>query len=368
MATVYLHIGAPKTATSTLQAVFSKNYKKLLKNGVLYPQSARHGDAHHLLICDLIEKHQDHRMADFWYGDCARGQAWQELKADMAAHKDQIHSVVLSSELFFGQSKNIDAMHNDILTHLHGHEIKIVVYLRRQDQMYSSFFNQDVKGVRQWAHSAYQFYDTHQVFEHNYVKSLRIWSDSFGKENVLIRPYESQQWPQGDIVQDFCALVKTIPLKSGRASSNSGFGVHQLYLKRCLNRVGFDKEENEAVVKHIMLLCPEEPTPLCSYVKKRRYRQLRRDWVHANLRLEEEFLDGKALFEQEIPRADQVEVYETDKQVIAEFLLIIVRKIADRGLKEHTALFAKAALLIFAEQDLWSIIEPDARSALLASI
>ncbi|MFK8046796.1 MAG: hypothetical protein AB8B81_00040 [Halioglobus sp.] len=368
MATVYLHIGAPKTATSTLQTVFSKNYKKLLKDGVLYPQAARHGDAHHLLICDLIEKHQDHRMADFWYGDCARGKAWEELKTDLHTYKDRVHSVVLSSELFFGQSKNIGAMHKDILTHLEGHTIKIVVYLRRQDQMYSSFFNQDVKGVRQWAHSAYQFYDTHQVFEHHYLKSLRIWSDSFGKENIIIRPYESQQWPEGDIVKDFCALLGTISLKSGRASSNSGLGIHQLYLKQCLNRVGFDKGENEAVVEQLMRLCPEEPTPQCSYVKKRRYRQLRRDWVHVNRRLEEEFLGTKTLFQQEIPLAHQVVIYETDKQVIAQFLRIIVDNIVQGGLAKHSGLFAKAALLVLAEQDLWSILEPDARAALLASI
>ncbi len=37
---------------------------------------------------------------------------------------------------------------------------------------------------------------------------------------MLIRPYESQQWPDGDIVQDFCALVNTVSLKSGRTSSN----------------------------------------------------------------------------------------------------------------------------------------------------
>jgi len=368
MATVYLHIGAPKTATSTLQTVFSKNYKKLLDNGILYPESARHGDAHHLLICDLIEKHQNHQMPDFWYGGIERGTAWAALRADMERHKDQIHSVVLSSELFFGQSKNIDAMHQDILTHLHGHEIKIVVYLRRQDQMYSSFFNQDVKGVRQWAHSAYQFYDTHQVFEHNYLKSLRIWSDSFGKKNVLIRPYESEQWPGGDIVQDFCALLDTVVLKSGRISSNRGLGVHQLYLKRCLNRVGFEKGENEAVVDHIVRLCPEEPTPQCSYVKKRRYRQLRSQWVHVNRKLEEEFLGSQPLFLKDIPRMDEVVVYETDKSVVAEFLLKTVGKITAGELGEHTRLFAKAALLILAEQDLWEILEVEARFALLECI
>ena len=45
MATIYIHIGAPKTATSTLQSTLAGNYRKLLKNGVLYPKAPRHGDA-----------------------------------------------------------------------------------------------------------------------------------------------------------------------------------------------------------------------------------------------------------------------------------------------------------------------------------
>ena len=66
MATIYIHIGAPKTATSTLQSTLAGNYRKLLKNGVLYPKEPRHGDAHHLLVCDLIEKYQKIRMPEVW--------------------------------------------------------------------------------------------------------------------------------------------------------------------------------------------------------------------------------------------------------------------------------------------------------------
>ena len=47
MTTIYLHIGAPKTATSTLQAVFAAKSRQLRKQGVLYPSGCRHGDAHH---------------------------------------------------------------------------------------------------------------------------------------------------------------------------------------------------------------------------------------------------------------------------------------------------------------------------------
>ena len=79
MATVYIHIGAPKTATSTLQSILARNHRKLLENGVLYPQDPRVGDAHHLLVCDLIEQCQGIRMPDIWYGSRARGEAWAAL-------------------------------------------------------------------------------------------------------------------------------------------------------------------------------------------------------------------------------------------------------------------------------------------------
>ena len=107
MATVYLHIGAPKTATSTLQRSLSENHKKLLNSGVLYPRELRHGDAHHLLVCDLVDKYQRNPMPDVWYGSRPRGQAWPALLAEMARPEHGIDKVILSTELFFGQSGKI---------------------------------------------------------------------------------------------------------------------------------------------------------------------------------------------------------------------------------------------------------------------
>ena len=107
MATVYLHIGAPKTATSTLQNVLASNAQRLLKNGVLYPGSMRSSDAHHVLACDLIEKCQGSKMSDVWYGAQPRGQGWQLLQREIEQYGSALEAVVLSSELFFGQSKSL---------------------------------------------------------------------------------------------------------------------------------------------------------------------------------------------------------------------------------------------------------------------
>ena len=138
MAIVYLHIGAPKTATSTLQSMLAGNFEQLLKQGVLYPKLLRHGDAHHTLVADLIQAYQGHTMADLWYGDRTRGEAWQNLQREIEQHPG-IEKIILSSELFFGQTQRLEDMLADIRSRLSEHELKVVVYLRRQDKLYSSF-------------------------------------------------------------------------------------------------------------------------------------------------------------------------------------------------------------------------------------
>jgi len=365
MATIYIHIGAPKTATSTIQRILASNYKALLKNGILYPRDHRQGDAHHTLVCDLIEKHQDVRMPDLWYGGCSRGEAWQSLQDEMSRHESKIHSVILSSELFFGQSKNLTLILEDITSYLYGHEIKVVAYLRRQDQLYSSFYNQDVKGIRQWAHSAYQFYEIHQMFQRDYHSLLAVWSDALGKNNILVRPYESVQWLNGDIVQDFCATTNTIPLKSGNVSSNESLGINQLYIKQCLNRIGFEKDCNDDILRLIFKMYPEEPAKGCLYIRKKLYSKYRIQWLAANKKLEEDFLHGESLFQHPIPPPGQLQQYAIDRMALAIFSPSLVKKIRKEEFGEYNGLFAQATALMLAEQNLWAALDTKERATLM---
>jgi len=352
MATVYLHIGAPKTATSTLQSMLAGNYRELLSQGVLYPKLLRHGDAHHTLVCDLIKAYQGHTMADLWYGDRARGEAWQDLQREIDQHP-QIDRIILSSELFFGQTQRLEDMLADIRSRLSGHQLKVVVYLRRQDQLYSSFYNQDVKGARQWAHNAYQFYQTHQIFQHDYDELLDIWSGGVGQENILIRPYESGQWVGENIVEDFCSLIGIEPLRATRASTNEALGPTQLYIKLCLNRVGYDKGENESVLRVLLRTCPEAPLKHCIFVHRGLYSNFRANWIQVNKRLADKFLDGRPLFSRPIPPPDKVALYQPELARILASLLALFEHFRGRGEPEHRSLYARALLLILAEKDLW---------------
>jgi hypothetical protein len=256
-------------------------------------------------------------------------------------------------------------MLGDIRNRLAGHQLKVVVYLRRQDQLYSSFFNQDVKGVRQWAHNAYQFFQTHQIFQHDYEELLGIWSGAVGPENMLIRPYESAQWEGGDIIRDFCAITGIEPLGAAPASRNESLGPTQLYIKLCLNRVGFDKGENEGVLALLLAQCPEAPAKACSYVHRGLYRSYRGDWLRVNKRLSEQYLGGSPLFTRPIPPPERIDVYQPEPQLILAFLLRLFDYFSGPAETPLRALFARAMLLILAERDLWDEFGPQRRAALM---
>lgn len=365
MATVYLHIGMPKTATSTLQSILAGNHDRLLGNGVLYPKYLRNGDAHHLLVTDLLEKHQGRSMPDIWYGSKARGAAWDSLLAEIGQHQSNIESVIISSELFFGQANHMQRILEDVSEYLRGHEVRVIVYLRRQDQLYSSFYNQDVKGVRQWGHSAYQFYQTHQLFQQDYHQMLATWSSVFGKKHMIIRPFEVEQWPNGDIVQDFCSLVDVEALVSTERENEDSLGGVQIYLKRCLNKIGFEKSWNEAVLNILAEVCPEPSAPRCQYIHRGLYANYRKNWIASNDAISSDYLEGKPMFQRPIPEPDEVEIHKLNRYTVAGCAQHLTAVFGSGQYPEYRKLFAKATALMLAEQDLWHSLDASERVALL---
>ncbi|GAB3281278.1 hypothetical protein [Parahaliea aestuarii] len=356
--TVYLHIGAPKTGTSSLQSALSASAGSLLKQGVLYPAKCREGDAHHVLVCDLIAKYQPHPMPDVWYGTFPRGTAWQALEDELASHQGAVEKVILSSELFFGQTHHLPRILDDIRTALDGYDVKVLMYLRPQDQLYSSFYNQDVKGTRQWSGSAYEFYETHQIFLKDYFQLVSEWGSAFGPDNIILRPFESGQLIGGDILADFCDLMG-IPSLSGNAgeSRNDALGVTQLYIKRCLNVTRFDKKLNDQVVQRIQRLCPEEPPRDVLYINRRLYNRYCQNWEAANREISKQFLQGKPLFSKPFAMAQNTQAFSVNKLSVLAFIEALMKQIERTDFQELASIFARGVLYLIADQNIWDSLD-----------
>ena len=194
MRTLYLHIGAHRTATSSIQKYLWSNFEQLLGKGFLYPYGTRR---HALLFSDLASGKRD---ADIVGIDLNK-------RADQKLH--DIHSVVLSDEDL--------CMHKDLtfLVNLKKHfNVKIIFSLRRQDLWLESWYFQNIKW--QWnpelAHiSIESFFKKREIFHWSFYQSyIQFLEKLFGRENICLTVFERGQMEDGPIAA-FCDLIGLKP-------------------------------------------------------------------------------------------------------------------------------------------------------------
>jgi len=183
MRTLYLHIGNHRTATSSIQAFMAANLEALRGKSVLYP----YGATRHLAL-----------MNDLFSGRKQVDAVAKDLIRRCNNKKQEITSVVLSDEDI---ATHADL---DILTRFKEHfNVKIIFSLRRQDLWLESWYFQNVKW--QWkpalCHLTLEdfFERRSEFFWADYKLYISHLEELFGKENILLIPFERTQMPEGPI-------------------------------------------------------------------------------------------------------------------------------------------------------------------------
>jgi len=182
---VFIHIGLPKTATSSIQSFLYDSNAFLDQHGYHYLQTG----LNHNLKChhDLVWKLGLHNGPSYVEKDIEqyKQEILDSLKAEVANNPEK--DLILSSELltFIGDFKKLDP----ILEIFEGKEIKYILNLRRQDRFLESLYQQVVKdGISQtfeeWFHAS------RGVANYNVLvtKLLQITT----KENVIIDMFDAR--------------------------------------------------------------------------------------------------------------------------------------------------------------------------------
>ena len=190
MRTLYIHIGAHRTATTSVQKFLQTNFVKLQRRGYFHPYNA----GRHVALMNKI-----------FSGEVPVAEVAADItrRADSKAYA--LHSVVLSDEDI--------CMRRDlsVLAQLREHfDVKIVFALRRQDLWLESWYLQNVKW--QWnpslAHLTFaEFLERREEFFWiHYEAYLRHVEDLFGRDNVLLYAFDKAQMPQGPVAA-FCDAI-----------------------------------------------------------------------------------------------------------------------------------------------------------------
>lgn len=197
-----LHIGMGKTGSSTIQEFLHRNHRQLRRDRIL------------ALGPDDVTPCPQRRVADTERLMTAIGR----VKARIG--KTGAETLLWSLEGFGTKQFLIDPARIEALrTEFPARAVRVVVYLRRQDLFAKSAYiqwnvldksyNGPVRSFDERFPCLYGEPDGTPIEQTNlnYYEVVRPWADTFGREQLRVRPLETSQLAGGDLLTDFIAAA-----------------------------------------------------------------------------------------------------------------------------------------------------------------
>ena len=346
---IYLHIGTEKTGTTTIQRFLAHNRKLLSKQGILHPKClSAENHTRVAIYADQADQTQDLWSHQSIRNGSERDQFNSKLKEEFQSEvrKSKPQKIILSNE--HCSSRLLDEASID---HLRGlltpfsSNIRVVLYLRRQDEFLLSSYATAIKSGKTtalavpnvmennpWVHKRYR-----------YRPLIDRWANVFGKENIVIRTFDRALMHGEDVIEDF---KHTLGIETDSFTvpevQNESMGADVIEFLRMLNSHMPAHEEyvtnpTRAAIVNILMAMP--------IGKKRSVEELARfmDFFETeNNQLAKDFLGRDLLFSTAFPE----EKYTTSPDTSPEQMIKIASEVFNQlpeYLKNSSNLSAKAS-------------------------
>lgn len=192
--TCYLHIGSPKTGSTSIQAWCFRHKAQLEAQGLLYPGDNRRHDA---LLSEFHDNASIMRFNQVGRDLTKNGASRELIQADYAeAEASAAQTVFFSNENFLSQSRRIrkEALHRDLTGQFE--EVRLLGYMRDPYQMMLSRAQEYIKsGVLTYA----QVVDQPPVLG---MGGLEEYTRIFGKEAVILRDFDALKASGRPLLED----------------------------------------------------------------------------------------------------------------------------------------------------------------------
>ncbi len=328
MPTLYLHIGTPKTGTSAIQKFLPLNEASLNEKGFCYPDLGytfpgigvnRNG---HFLVYRQKLKGEDRQKEKEIraYEDERFYEGLDKLKEISKKYPN----IILSDENIWNgywKRENFWFELKNALTD-RGIDLKVIVYLRRQDLLIESYWSQQVRETSQMSFKEYVDSDKYSYFKLDYFGRLEEISKAVGSENIIVRAYEKQQYNGGSLISDFLSVLG-IELNSGFRSvdivANTSLYGEFLEVKRILNSMECFRTKMNWAVKYLRAVQEEKRNSIglskCENFTYDEQVAFLKRYEEGNASVAEKYLNrgNGVLFYDEIPKRKR-EVQSYDKE------------------------------------------------------
>lgn len=264
--TLYLHIGTPKTGTTALQNFLPANEEVLEQYGICYPDFGFrytglgvHRNAHFLVTCNYKDE-LGNRILEKEEAD------YQEGLKKLEKIGKKFPKVILSDEGIWKQSlANRENFWERLKKDLKkiGFDIKIIVYFRAQNLFVQSHWAQKIKEGAEYDFQEYLDSPVFQDYPLDYYKYVCMLADIFGKEALIIRVFEKQQFlGENHTIQEDFLNIFNLKMSDGfvveKAVYNTSFEGDYLKMKEILNNLPEFKNNKNLLIRTIKSLQDEK--------------------------------------------------------------------------------------------------------------
>lgn len=205
-----LHIGTEKTGTTTIQEFLHLNREPLANYGIYFPKSIGLRNHRPLASWCLTMKRSDDYLRLNGLVDASLREVWKkkfikDFDAELQNINPDITHILLSSEHFsalLNYMDEIEALKNLLSNWFY--DIKIIVYLRRQDMLTTSLLS---TYCRVGIVNDKILPDTSNLrFYFNYWNLLEKWAAIFGSANIQPKVFETSEFKNNNLLSDFISV------------------------------------------------------------------------------------------------------------------------------------------------------------------
>ncbi|EAK7939873.1 hypothetical protein E7Q14_07645 [Campylobacter coli] len=202
--TAYVHIGTVKTGTTTIQKFLHDNRNILLKQKCYYPFYCSALDSYRFPKICKIDQNKYYYSGHISMSQSERNMHLLKLKNEIVFHD----KIILSSECFHELLFTVQEI-KDLrcsLLEIGFSKIYIVLYVRDPLDLAVSFYNTELLLNRRIRYCLFEKCNSsvdYAIHVANHKKTIENWGEVFGRENLIVRLFDKDEFYQGDLLKDF---------------------------------------------------------------------------------------------------------------------------------------------------------------------
>lgn len=216
MKTLYLHIGSPKTGTTSIQHFCYDNREALERMGYCYPEFSYPYFSNRSRLD--FKRNALFLQAMFMDEKGVRHQDREEeiLKDGLAQlqelFKEHDHIILSDEGIWRAAASRRKSIWKELREEGEkgGFTVKIIAYVRNQDELLESWWNQTIKhGISESNVLTWEEYQEvyPKYINLDYYALLRAAADELGVENVTVRRFHRKFFKNGSLLDDFLDIL-----------------------------------------------------------------------------------------------------------------------------------------------------------------